>query len=286
MFIGLSPIVSAGNARFLQRLGVQIKCDYVIGKIKTIDQLLNEGFNAVFICTGAGLPMFMDLPGENLNGVYSANEFLTRTNLMKAYEFPKYDTPVKRLKRVAVIGGGNVAMDSVRTALRLGAEKAYVIYRRTRKEMPARNEEIEHAEQEGVEFYFLTAPIKIIENEKGWVSGIQCIRMEPGEPDDSGRRRPMPVKGSEFVIEADEVIISIGTSANPIITQSTPDIKLNRRGYIEVYGEEGCYTSKKGVFAGGDIVTGSATVILAMGAGRLAARLIDNYMNTGYWPKV
>ena len=271
---------------YLQRLGVLIKCDYVIGKIKTIDQLLNEGFNAVFICTGAGLPIFMDLPGENFNGVYSANEFLTRTNLMKAYEFPKYDTPVKRLKRVAVIGGGNVAMDSVRTALRLGAEKAYVIYRRTRKEMPARNEEIEHAEQEGVEFYFLTAPIKIIENEKGWVSGIQCIRMEPGEPDDSGRRRPMPVKGSEFVIEADEVIISIGTSANPIITQSTPDIKLNRRGYIEVYGEEGCYTSKKGVFAGGDIVTGSATVILAMGAGRLAARLIDNYMNTGYWPKV
>lgn len=271
---------------YLQRLGVQIKCDYVIGKIKTIDQLLEEGFNVVFICTGAGLPIFMDLPGENLNGVYSANEFLTRTNLMRAYEFPSYDTPIKRLKRVAVIGGGNVAMDAVRTAVRLGAEKAYVIYRRTKKEMPARVEEIEHAEQEGVEFNFLTSPIKIIGNEKGWVRGIQCIRMELGEPDISGRRRPMPVKDSEFVIEADEVIISIGASANPIISQSTPDLKLNRRGYIEVYGEQGCYTSKKGVFAGGDIVTGSATVILAMGAGRLAARLIDNYMKTGYWPEL
>jgi len=272
---------------YLQRLGVKIQCDYVIGKIKTIDQLLKEdGFCTVFICTGAGLPMFMDIPGENLNGVYSANEFLTRTNLMKAYEFPDFDTPVKRLRRVAVIGGGNVAMDAVRTSLRLGAEKAYILYRRTKAEMPARAEEIEHAEQEGVEFHFLTAPIKIIGNEKGWVSGVECIRMDLGEPDASGRRRPVPVKGSEFVIEADEVIVSIGTSANPIIAQSTPDLKLNRRGYIEVYGNEGCYTSKKGVFAGGDIVTGSATVILAMGAGRLAARLIDNYINTGDWPEI
>lgn len=272
---------------FLKKLGVKIACDYVIGKIKTIDQLLKEdGFNAVFVCTGAGLPMFMNIPGENLNGVYSANEFLTRVNLMKAYQFPHHDTPVKKMKNVAVIGGGNVAMDAVRTALRLGADNAYIVYRRSRHEMPARNEEIHHAEEEGVKFHLLTAPLKIIEDNNGWVKGIECIKMELGEPDASGRRRPVPVGGSEFIIDVEEVIISIGNSANPIIAQSTPDLKLTQRGYINVLNHETCYTSKKGVFAGGDIVTGSATVILAMGAGRHAAHYIDEYLKTNMWPEV
>ncbi len=272
---------------YLKKLGVEIKCDYVIGKIKTIDQLLKEdGYDAVFVCTGAGLPIFMDIPGENLNGVYSANEFLTRVNIMKAYKFPEYDTPIKRLKRVCVIGGGNVAMDAVRTALRLGASEAFILYRRTRSEMPAREEEIRHAKHEGITFRFLTAPIRILGDEKGWVKGIECIEMELGEPDASGRRRPIPIKGSEFIIEADGVIMAIGTMANPIISQSAPDMAINRRGYIEVGGEDMCYTSKKGVFAGGDIVTGSATVILAMGAGRHAAKRIDDYLKNGEWPEI
>jgi glutamate synthase (NADPH/NADH) small chain len=271
---------------FLKKLGVKIVCDYVIGKVKTIDQLLErDGFHAVFISTGAGLPMFMNIPGENLNGVFSANEFLTRVNLMKAYEFPSHDTPVKKMKRVAVIGGGNVAMDAVRTSLRLGADSAYIVYRRSRQEMPARNEEIKHAEEEGVKFLFLTSPLKILEDVEGWVKGLECITMELGEPDASGRRRPKPVKGSEFVLDVEEVIISIGTSANPLIAQSTPDMKLTKKGYIDVSNPETCATSKKGVFAGGDIVTGSATVILAMGAGRNAARHIDAYLKSGQWPE-
>ncbi len=272
------------EVEYLQRLGVELKLNHVIGKIRTIDQLMEEdGFDAVFIGSGAGLPWFMDIPGENLNGVFSANEYLTRNNLMKAFDFPSYDTPIKKFKNVAVIGGGNVAMDSVRTALRLGADNAYIVYRRGREEMPARQEEIEHAEHEGVKFKNLTAPVRILGNDEGWVTALECLEMELGEPDASGRRRPIPVKGSEFILEMDAVVIAIGTSANPLIAQTTPDLKLNRKGYIEVENETTCRTSKKGVFAGGDIVTGSATVILAMGAGRNAANAIQNYLQTGEW---
>jgi glutamate synthase (NADPH/NADH) small chain len=272
------------EVKYLQKLGVELKVNSVIGKIRTIDQLMKEdGYDAVFIGSGAGLPWFMNIPGENLNGVYSANEFLTRNNLMKAFSFPDYDTPIKKFKHVAVIGGGNVAMDSVRTALRLGAENAYIIYRRSMTEMPARREEIEHAEHEGVKFKMLTAPVRIIGNDEGWVTGLECLQMELGEPDASGRRRPIPIKGSEFVLEMDAVIPAIGTSANPLIGQTTPDMKLNKWGYIEVENEETGRTSKKGVFAGGDIVTGAATVILAMGAGRNAAGQINGYLETGEW---
>lgn len=272
------------EVQYLTRLGVDLKLNHVIGKIRTIDQLMKEdGFDAVFIGSGAGLPWFMDVPGENLNGVYSANEYLTRNNLMKSFDFPKHDTPIKRHKNVAVIGGGNVAMDSVRTALRLGADNAYIVYRRSRAEMPARKEEVDHAEHEGVQFKNLTAPIRVIGNEQGWVTGLECLKMDLGEPDASGRRRPVPIKGSEFVMEMDAVIIAIGTSANPLIAQTTPDLKLNKKGYIEVENETTCRTSKKGVFAGGDIVTGSATVILAMGAGRNAANAIQQYLQTDEW---
>ncbi len=269
---------------YLTKLGVELKLNYVIGKIRTIDQLMNEdGYDAVFIGSGAGLPWFMDIPGENLNGVFSANEYLTRNNLMKSFDFPNYDTPIKRFKNVAVIGGGNVAMDSVRTALRLGADNAYILYRRGRAEMPARKEEIDHAEHEGVQFKNLAAPVRILGNEDGWVTGLECLEMELGEPDSSGRRRPVPKKGSEFVLPMDAVIVAIGTSANPLIGQTTPDLKLNKWGYVEVENEETCRTSKKGVFAGGDIVTGAATVILAMGAGRNAAKQIQEYLETGSW---
>jgi glutamate synthase (NADPH/NADH) small chain len=269
---------------YLTKLGVELKLNYVIGKIRTIDQLMSEdGYDAVFIGSGAGLPWFMDIPGENLNGVFSANEYLTRNNLMKSFDFPNFDTPIKRFKNVAVIGGGNVAMDSVRTALRLGADNAYIVYRRSRTEMPARKEEVDHAEHEGVKFKNLTAPVRILGNEDGWVTALECLEMELGEPDDSGRRRPVPKKGSEFVMEMDAVIIAIGTSANPLIGQTTPDLKLNKWGYIEVENEDTCRSSKKGVFAGGDIVTGAATVILAMGAGRNAAKHIHEYLQTGEW---
>jgi glutamate synthase (NADPH/NADH) small chain len=269
---------------YLTKLGVELKLNYVIGKIRTIDQLMSEdGYDAVFIGSGAGLPWFMDIPGENLNGVFSANEYLTRNNLMKSFDFPNFDTPIKRFKNVAVIGGGNVAMDSVRTALRLGADNAYIVYRRSRTEMPARKEEVNHAEHEGVKFKNLTAPVRILGNEDGWVTALECLEMELGEPDDSGRRRPVPKKGSEFVMEMDAVIIAIGTSANPLIGQTTPDLKLNKWGYIEVENEDTCRSSKKGVFAGGDIVTGAATVILAMGAGRNAAKHIHEYLQTGEW---
>jgi len=264
---------------YIASLGVDIKTNVVVGKTITIDELFDEeGFQAVFIGTGAGLPMFLNIPGENLNGVFSANEFLTRANLMKAYLFPDYDTPIKLGKKVAVVGAGNVAMDSARTSLRLGAEEVHIVYRRSDKEMPARAEEIEHAKEEGVVFNLLTNPVKIIGDENGWVKGMECIRMELGEPDDSGRARPVPIKGSEFIFDVDTIVIAIGQSPNPLIPQTTSDLEISRWGTIEA-DEEGA-TSRKGVYAGGDIVTGAATVILAMGAGKVAARAMDNYLKT------
>jgi len=275
----LPKAIVGADIAFVKRLGVEIRTNAVIGKLLTIDELLKDGYHAVFIGTGAGLPLFMNISGENLNGVYSANEFLTRANLMKAYLFPQYDTPVKRGKKVAVVGGGNVAMDSARTALRLGAEKVYLVYRRSEQEMPARLEELHHAKEEGIIFETLTLPTRMIGSD-GWVEAMECLRMELGEPDESGRPHPIPVQGSEFIIEVDVVIMAIGTSANPLLLKTIPDLKLTRRGYIEADLETGA-TSKPGVFAGGDIVTGSATVILAMGAGRKAARAIDEYLSNG-----
>ena len=261
---------------YVASLGVEFKLDYVIGRTLTVDQMLENGHDAIFLANGAGLPSFMNIPGENLNGVYSANEFLTRSNLMKAYRFPEYDTPITVGKKVAVIGAGNVAMDSARTALRLGAE-VHLIYRRSHEEMPARNEEIHHAEEEGIILDLLANPTQIIGDERGWVHEIEVIDMELGEPDDSGRRRPVPKVGSERRIQVDAVIVSVGTKANPLLTRSTVGLDLNKRGNI-VADEHTLATSKKGVFAGGDIVTGSATVILAMGAGKTAARSIDRYL--------
>jgi glutamate synthase (NADPH) small chain len=242
-----------------------------------VDELMANGYDAVFIGTGAGLPYFMDIPGENLNGVYSANEFLTRTNLMKGYKFPDYVTPVKVGKSVAVLGAGNVAMDSARTALRLGAENVYIIYRRSRKEMPARDEELEHAEEEGIQFHLLTNPVSIEGDERGWVKSLTCLRYELGEPDASGRRAPIAIPGSDYVIPMDTVVVAIGQGPNPLVTKSTPGLELNKRGNI-VADEDTLMTSKPGVFAGGDIVTGAATVILAMGAGKKAAGAIDQYL--------
>ena len=267
---------------YIGKLGADIRVSYIVGKAKTIDQLLEEGYDAVFIGTGAGLPYFLNIPGENLNGVYSANEFLTRVNLMKAYLFPEYNTPIRLGQRIAVVGGGNVAMDSARTSLRLGAEKVYLVYRRSREEMPAREEEIENAFEEGIEPRLLTNPTRILGDEKGWVKGLECVRMELTEPDDSGRRRPMAVEGSEHVIDVDMVVVAIGQGPNPLLTSTTPDLKLTKWGNI-VADEETGRTSKKGVFAGGDIVTGAATVILAMGAGKKAARSIDQYLKDGKW---
>ncbi|MBN1497116.1 MAG: FAD-dependent oxidoreductase, partial [Spirochaetes bacterium] len=267
----------------LVRMGVEVKTNMVIGKIATIDELMNEhGYAAVFVGTGAGLPMFLNIPGENLNGVYSANEYLTRANLMKAYSFPDTDTPIARSKNVAVFGGGNVAMDSARTALRLGADNVYLMYRRSREEMPARKEEIHHAEEEGVKMMYLQNPTRFIGNDKGWVTSVECLRMELGEPDDSGRRRPVPVKGSEFMTEVDTCIVAIGNASNPLIPQTSPDINTTKWGNI-IADENSLKTSKKGVFAGGDIVLGAATVILAMGHGRKAARAINEYLATGVW---
>ncbi len=269
------------EVNFVQSMGVKLELNFVVGKLVTVDELLQE-FDAVFIGTGAGLPLFMNIPGENYLGVYSANEYLTRSNLMKAYLFPQYDTPIVRGKQVAVIGGGNVAMDAARTALRLGAERTVLIYRRSRDEMPARLAEIHHAEEEGVEFQFLTNPVRYIADENGWVKEVECIRMELGEPDASGRRRPVPIPNSEFRIPVDTVVIAIGNSPNPLIPQTTPGLEVSKRGTIVVDPATG-RTSKKGVFAGGDIVTGAATVILAMGAGRIAARSMDEYLRTGVW---
>jgi len=263
----------------LEKMGVQIILDYIVGKSRSIDELLKNGYDAVFIGTGAGLPMFMNIPGENLVGVYSANEYLTRANLMKAYLFPTYATAPVKSKKVITVGGGNVAMDSARTALRLGAESV-IVYRRSRQEMPARDEEIHHAEEEGVEMNILTNPVKIFGDDHGRVCAVECIKMELGEPDDSGRRRPVPIKGSEFTIECDTVVPSLGNKPNPLISMTTPDLKTTRWGTLEC-DEETMETSKKGVFAGGDIVTGAATVISAMGAGKIAAVSIHEYITTG-----
>lgn len=262
---------------YIRKLGVEFRTSFVIGRSSTIDELLKNGYDAVFIGTGAGLPYFMNIPGENFNGVYSSNEFLTRVNLMKAYRFPEYDTPVHIGSNVAVIGGGNVAMDSARCALRLGAENVYLVYRRGREQLPAREEEIENAFEEGVKPVFLTVPVEVLGDENGWVKGIECIRMELGEPDESGRRRPVPVGGSNYVIDVDMIIVAIGQGPNPLLTLTTPDLKLNKWGNI-IADEKTGQTSKPGVFAGGDIVTGAATVILAMGAGKNAARAIHEYL--------
>lgn len=260
---------------YLTKLGVVIKTDFIIGKTLTIDDLLKE-FDVVFIGSGAGLPMFMGIPGENLIGVFSANEYLTRANLMKAYEFPEYATPPVKSQRVITVGGGNVAMDSARTALRLGAE-SIIVYRRSRDEMPARKEEIHHAEEEGVQIKILTNPKRIIGNEKGKVIAIECLRMELGEPDASGRRKPIPIPGSEFIIETDTVVMALGNNPNPLIPQATPDLKVTKWGTI-IVDENTMATSKEGVYAGGDIVTGAATVILAMGQGKTAARAMHEYL--------
>ncbi|GBE14772.1 MAG TPA: NADPH-dependent glutamate synthase [Proteobacteria bacterium] len=261
----------------LEALGVKIETNVVVGKTFTIRELMEEqGFDAAFLGVGAGLPRFMGIPGENLNGVYSANEYLTRSNLMGAYLFPKNDTPLKKARKVAVIGGGNVAMDSARTALRIGAE-VNIVYRRSMKEMPARIEEIHHAQEEGIIFNLLTNPVRIIGNDDGAVTGMECLRMELGEPDESGRRRPVPIKGSEYIFDADIVIVAVGTGANPLLTKSTPGLKLNKWGYVEVDEETGA-TSLPGVYAGGDIVRGAATVILAMGDGRKASSAMQAYM--------
>lgn len=268
------------EVKYVESLGVAFTYDFVIGRTATIDELMTEhGFDAVFLGTGAGLPQFLDIPGENLSGVYSANEYLTRSNLMRAYDFPNYDTPIKRAKRVGVVGSGNVAMDASRTALRLGAEKVYIIYRRSRAEMPARAEEIHHAEEEGIEFKLLTNPVRVIDDGNGRVAGVECVEMELGEPDASGRRRPIEKKGSNFVIPLDVLIIAIGTSPNPLIQQTTPDLQFGKHGTL-VVDPETLATTKKGVWAGGDAVTGAATVITAMGAGKRAAKYIDQYLRS------
>ena len=271
------------EVEYIKKLGAEVLINAVVGKLFTVDELLNEkGYDAVFIGTGAGLPLFLGIPGENLNGIYSANEFLTRANLMKAYLFPEYDTPIRVGKNVAVFGGGNVAMDSARVALRLGAEKVYLVYRRSEAEMPARKAEVHHAHEEGIIFTLLTNPLRFIDDGEGNVSGVECIKMELGEPDASGRRKPIPVKGSEFTLDIDVGIISLGTRSNPLLLNTLKDLKLSKKDYI-IADEETGMTSKKGVFAGGDIVTGSATVILAMGAGRKAATAINDYLKWTYW---
>jgi len=261
---------------YVKKLGVDVKTDRMIGRLYTIDELFELGFEAVFIGTGAGLPRFMRIPGENLGGIYSANEFLIRVNLMKAYMFPEYDTPIRVGKKVAVIGGGNVTMDSARCSLRLGAE-LWIVYRRSKKEMPARLEEIENAEEEGIKFKFLAVPVRFLGDERGWVKAMECIKMRLGEPDESGRRRPVPIEGSEFIMEVDTVVVAIGQSPNPIIQRTTKGLKTTRWGTIIVNEKTG-KTSKKGVYAGGDVVSGAATVISAMGAGKRAARSIHRYL--------
>jgi glutamate synthase (NADPH/NADH) small chain len=261
------------EVEYVQSLGVELRLDYIVGKTRTIDRLL-ESFDAVFVGAGAGLPWFLDIPGENLNGVYSANEFLTRCNLMRGYRFPAYDTPLSRAARVAVFGGGNVAMDSARTSLRLGAEEVHIVYRRGRDELPARLEEVENAEEEGVIFDYLTLPVRLIGDERGWLHELECLRMELGEPDDSGRRRPVPVEGSQFRLRMDASICAIGNSPNPLLPMTTPGLETGRRGNIVVADESTGLTSRERVWAGGDVVTGAATVISAMGAGRAAAQSI------------
>lgn len=261
----------------VKRLGVKIETNMVIGRVLSLDELMDDGYEAIFVGSGAGLPSFMNIPGENLNGVYSANEFLTRVNLMKAYKYPESDTPVKVGKNVAVIGGGNVAMDAARCAKRLGAENVYIIYRRSEVELPARLEEVHHAKEEGIQLKLLTNPSRVIGTEKGWVGGIECLTMELGEPDASGRRRPVEMKGSEHTIDVDIIIVAIGTSPNPLIKMTTPGLKVQKWGGIIIDEDTGA-TSRECVYAGGDAVTGSATVILAMGAGKKAAVAIDEFI--------
>ena len=260
----------------VKRLGVEIQTNMLIGKVFTLKDLFEQGYKAIFIGTGAGLPRFMNIPGENLNGISSANEFLTRANLMKANRFPEYDTPVRKGKKVTVLGAGNVAFDAARVALRLGAEEVTITYRRSEKEMPARQEEIEHAKEEGVKIKLLTLPVRFLGDERGWVKGMECIRMRLGEPDESGRRRPLPIEGSQFLVEVDTIIVAIGQGPNPLLPAYTPDLKTTPKGHLLV-DEDGA-TSMPGVFAGGDIVPGEATVIDAMGQGKIAARAIDAYL--------
>jgi len=264
---------------YVEKLGVSIKTNIVIGKLITVDELLEQGFDAVFIASGAGAPNFLNLPGENLCGIYSANEFLTRSNLMKAYAFPEYDTPIKVGKKVAVIGGGNVAVDAARTALRLGADEVYIVYRRSEKEMPARIEEIDNAREEGVKFRFLTNPVRFQGDEKGWVKQMECIRMKLGEPDESGRRKPTSIKGSEFSMNVDTVVVAIGQKPNPLVPRTTKGLQITRWGTI-VVDEKSGKTIKDRVWAGGDIVSGAATVIEAMGMGKRAAKSIHEYLTT------
>lgn len=268
--------IVADEIEGLKNLGVEIMTDMVIGKVLSIDEIIDMSYEAVFIGTGAGLPMFMGIEGEGSVGVYSANEFLTRTNLMKAY-LDDYDTPIKKMRSVAVVGGGNVAMDAARCAKRLGAENVYIIYRRSEDEMPARKEEVHHAKEEEIEFKLLSNPTRIISDENGYVKSIECIKMELGEPDATGRRSPVKLDGSEFLLEVDSVIMALGTTPNPLIKNTTPDIKTNKRGCLVV--NENMKTTKDSVYAGGDAVTGAATVILAMGAGKTAAKAIDEYLS-------
>ncbi|MCP4338331.1 MAG: NADPH-dependent glutamate synthase [Desulfobulbaceae bacterium] len=273
--------IVAQEVNFLERQGVKLECNAVVGRSVTLDELLEEGYDAVYVGVGAGLPRFMNIPGENLVGILSANEYLTRANLMKAYLYPKVDTPIPIGKNVVVLGAGNVAMDSARTAMRLGAESVKIVYRRSREEMPARGAEIHHAEEEGIELFLLTNPTQYLGDENGRLTGMECLRMELGEPDDSGRRRPVAIEGSEFVVDCDLCIVAVGSAANPLLTSDTPDMALNRWGNV-VADEKTGKTTKKAVWAGGDIVTGAATVILAMGAGRDAANSIHDYLTLGW----
>ena len=277
----LPKAIVASEVATLEKMGANIECNSVVGASVTIDELFEEGYDAAYIGVGAGLPRFMNLPGENMIGIYSANEYLTRTNLMKGYLFPEYDTPIARGKNVVVLGAGNVAMDSARTAMRLGADSVKIVYRRSRDEMPARAEELHHAEEEGIEFVLLTNPTHFFGDKDGRLTGMECLKMELGEPDASGRRRPVPIESSEFKFACDLVVVSVGSNANPLLTNSTPGLALNRWGNIVANPETG-KTSKRGVWAGGDIVTGAATVILAMGAGREAATSMHDYLTLGW----
>jgi len=277
----LPKAIVAQEVNFLERLGVKVECNAVVGRTVSIDELFEQGYDAVYVGVGAGRPRFMNIPGENYVGILSANEYLTRANLMKAYEFPKVDTPIPLGKKVVVLGAGNVAMDAARTAMRLGAEEVKIVYRRSREEMPARQAEIHHAEEEGIELFLLTNPTQYLGNEKGRLTGMVCLQMELGEPDESGRRSPVPIEGSEFEIECDLCVVAVGSGANPLLTSETPDMQLNQWGYVIAEPETG-KTTKRGVWAGGDIVTGAATVILAMGAGREAANSIDKFLKLGW----
>ena len=277
----LPKAIVAQEVHFLERQGVKLECNAVVGRTVSLDELLEQGYDAIYVGVGAGLPRFMNIPGENLVGILSANEYLTRANLMKAYLYPKVDTPIPIGKNVVVLGAGNVAMDSARTAMRLGAESVKIVYRRSREEMPARQAEIHHAEEEGIELFLLTNPTQYLGDENGRLTGMECLRMELGEPDDSGRRRPVAIEGSEFLVDCDLCIVAVGSGANPLLTSETPDMALNRWGNV-VADEKTGKTTKKAVWAGGDIVTGAATVILAMGAGRDAANSMHDYLTLGW----